>query len=158
MRSPEPRWHCCSQRAANPGPRTPRTLLRRPTKAADGGDDSSTYDNDILDADAPTVSIWGWYPNRGDVVDNFNALNDDVQICSTNVGQGGEEYDKFQTAVAASSGAPDVIMLEADRIQNYVVQGPLVAVSDYGYEDGRTTSASAPGRTCPSAMPCSALP
>ena len=100
-----------------------------------GGGGSSTCDNDILNADAPTVSVWGWYPNMGDVVDNFNELNDDVQICWTNVGQGGEEYDKFQTAITAGSGAPDVIMLEADRIPNYVVQGALLDISDYGYED-----------------------
>jgi multiple sugar transport system substrate-binding protein len=69
------------------------------------------------------------------VVDNFNELNDDVQICWTNVGQGNDEYDQFQTAISAGTGAPDVIMLEADRIPNYVVQEALVDISDFGYDE-----------------------
>ncbi len=49
------------------------------------------------------------------VVDNFNNGHNDVQVCWTNAGQGNDEYDKFQTAISAGKGAPDVIMLEADR-------------------------------------------
>jgi multiple sugar transport system substrate-binding protein len=99
-----------------------------------GGNDGASCDNTIKVADAPVVTVWGWYPNMALVVDNFNELNDDVQVCWTNVGQGGDEYDQFQTAIAAGTGAPDVVMLEADRIPNYVVQNALVDISDFGYE------------------------
>jgi multiple sugar transport system substrate-binding protein len=99
-----------------------------------GGNDGASCDNTIKVADAPVVTVWGWYPNMALVVDNFNELNDDVQVCWTNVGQGNDEYDQFQTAIAAGTGAPDVIMLEADRIPNYVVQNALVDISDFGYE------------------------
>ena len=78
--------------------------------------------------------MWGWYPNMATVVDNFNAGHDDVQVCWSNVGQGNDEYDKFQTAVTAGTGAPDVVMLEADRIPNYVVQKALVDIKGYGYD------------------------
>jgi multiple sugar transport system substrate-binding protein len=87
---------------------------------------ASDCTNTIVNADAPAVSVWGWYPNMDKVVDNFNNSHDDVQACWTNVGQGNDEYDKFQTAISAGTGAPDVIMLEADRIPNYVVQNALV--------------------------------
>ena len=97
--------------------------------------DPSSCTNKITKTDLPVVSVWGWYPNMDKVVDNFNAGNDEVQACWTNVGQGNDEYDKFQTAISAGTGAPDVIMLEADRIPNYVVQEALVDISDYGYED-----------------------
>jgi multiple sugar transport system substrate-binding protein len=100
-----------------------------------GGSDASSCDNTITKKDAPAVSVWGWYPNMALVVDNFNEQNDDVQICWTNAGQGNEEYDKFQTAISAGTGAPDVVMLEADRIPNYVVQKALVDISGYGYDD-----------------------
>src|SRR3954471_12109169 len=66
------------------------------------------------------------------VVDNFNNGHKDVQVCWTNVGQGGDEYNKFQTAVAAGKGAPDVVMLEADHLANYQIQGALVDISKYG--------------------------
>ncbi len=63
----------------------------------------------------PVVTMWAWYPNMDKVVDNFNDAHDDVQVCWTNAGAGGDEYDKFQTAVSAGKGAPDVMMVEADR-------------------------------------------
>ena len=40
--------------------------------------------------DAPQVSVWAWYPNMPNVVDNFNENHTDVQICWNNVGQCGD--------------------------------------------------------------------
>jgi len=88
--------------------------------------------NKIVVASAPKVTVWAWYPNMAKVVDNFNNSYKDVQVCWTNVGQGGDEYNKFQTAVSAGKGAPDVVMLEADHIANYQIQGALVDMSKYG--------------------------
>jgi multiple sugar transport system substrate-binding protein len=88
--------------------------------------------NKIVVKSAPVVTVWAWYPNMAKVVDNFNNGHKDVQVCWTNVGQGGDEYNKFQTAVAAGKGAPDVVMLEADHLANYQIQGALVDISKYG--------------------------
>ncbi|MGV9214169.1 ABC transporter substrate-binding protein [Micromonospora sp. RB23] len=100
----------------------------------DGGSDASNCTNTITKQNAPVVTMWGWYPNTQLVVDNFNKLHDDVQVCWTNVGQGGDEYDKFQTAISAGTGAPDVIMVEADRIPTFQIQGALVDIKQYGYD------------------------
>jgi len=100
-----------------------------------GGNSDATCTNTIVNADAPIVTMWAWYPNMEEVVDNFNNAHDDVQVCWNNAGAGGEEYDKFQTAVSAGSGAPDVVMLEGDRIPTYVAQGALVDLRDLGYEE-----------------------
>lgn len=91
--------------------------------------------NKIVNKDAPVVTMWAWYPNMELVVDNFNKQHDDVQVCWTNVGQGGDEYDKFQTAITAGTGAPDVVMVEADRIPTFQVQNALADLSKLGYED-----------------------
>src|SRR3954454_1683847 len=88
--------------------------------------------NKVVHEDATRVTVWAWYPNMAKVVDNFNNGHKDVQVCWTNVGQGGDEYNKFQTAVAAGKGAPDVVMLEADHLANYQIQGALVDISKYG--------------------------
>jgi multiple sugar transport system substrate-binding protein len=100
-----------------------------------GGADASNCTNKIANPDAPVVTLWAWYPNMELVVDNFNEANDDVQVCWTNVGAGGDAYDKFQTAISAGSGAPDVMMVEADRIPTFQIQEAIVDISDYGYED-----------------------
>lgn len=102
---------------------------------AEGGNDATNCTNTITKKDLPVVTMWAWYPNMESVVDNFNEGSDDVQVCWTNVGQGGQEYEKFQTAISAGTGAPDVIMIEADRIPTFQVQEAIVDISDFGYED-----------------------
>lgn len=100
-----------------------------------GGSDATNCTNTITKDDLPVVTMWAWYPNMETVVDNFNEASDDVQVCWTNAGAGGDAYDKFQTAISAGSGAPDVMMVEADRIPTFQVQDALVDLTDLGYAD-----------------------
>ena len=100
-----------------------------------GNNDAQSCTNTIKNEDAPVVTLWAWYPNSEAVVDNFNEEHDDVQVCWTNAGAGGDAYDKFQTAISAGSGAPDVMMVEADRIAVFQAQDALVDLTDLGYED-----------------------
>jgi multiple sugar transport system substrate-binding protein len=103
--------------------------------ATGGGNDDANCTNTIPKEDLPVVTMWAWYPNMELVVDNFNEQNDEVQVCWTNAGAGGDAYDKFQTAISAGSGAPDVMMVEADRIATFQAQDALVDLRDLGYED-----------------------
>lgn len=91
--------------------------------------------NKIVHSDAPKVSVWAWYPNMAKVVDNFNDGHTDVQVCWTNAGQGAPEYAKFQTAISAGKGAPDVVMLEADQLPGFEIQKALVDLAPYGAND-----------------------
>jgi len=111
--------------------------------ACGGGDDSSggsggtaakatNCTNKIVHEDAKKVLVWAWYPNMAKVVDNFNNQHTDVQACWTNAGQGQPEYAKFQTAISAKKGAPDVIMLEADQLVGFEIQDALVDLAPYG--------------------------
>jgi multiple sugar transport system substrate-binding protein len=104
------------------------------TSGGGGGGSSKATNctNKIVVKTAPVVTVWAWYPNMAKVVDNFNNGHKDVQVCWTNAGQGGDEYTKFQTAVTAGKGAPDVVMLEADHLSNYVIQNALVDISKLG--------------------------
>ena len=70
-----------------------------------------------------------------------------MQVCWTNAGQGNDEYTKFQTAIAAGTGAPDVIMLEADVLPSFSIRNALVDLTEFGADDVRATTARAPGRT-----------
>jgi multiple sugar transport system substrate-binding protein len=109
-----------------------------PTSAGGGGSGGGSdqaCDNTITKTDLPVVTVWAWYPNMLTVVDNFNEIHDDVQVCWTNAGAGNAQYDKFQTAISAGSGSADVVMVEADRIPTFQIQGALVDISAYGYED-----------------------
>lgn len=104
-------------------------------KSAQDGANATNCTNKIVNASAPVVSVWAWYPNMAKVVDNFNNAHTDVQVCWTVAGQGAPEYAKFQTAVSANKGAPDVIMLEADQLTGFEIQKALVDLSKYGAND-----------------------
>ncbi|WP_460772775.1 ABC transporter substrate-binding protein [Microbacterium sp. GXF7504] len=100
-----------------------------------GGAAEASCTNEILQPDATQVSVWAWYPAFEQVVDLFNESHDDVQICWTNAGQGNDEYTKFSTAIESGSGAPDVIMLEAEVLSSFSIRDALVDLSEYGAGD-----------------------
>ena len=96
------------------------------------GASAESCTNEVVNADAPQVSVWAWYPAFEEVVDLFNETHDDVQVCWTNAGQGNDEYTKFSTAIESGSGAPDVIMLEAEVLSSFSIRDALVDLSEYG--------------------------
>lgn len=105
------------------------------TGCAGAGAAEESCTNEIVNPDATQVSVWAWYPAFEDVVDLFNENHDDVQICWTNAGQGNDEYTKFSTAIESGSGAPDVIMLEAEVLSSFAIRDSLVDLSEYGAAD-----------------------
>ena len=132
--SEEEESHCCSGDPDVRG-RARELFRRRHQDRRRRNNDAQSCTNKIKNEDAPVVTLWAWYPNSEAVVDNFNEEHDDVQVCWTNAGAGGDAYDKFQTAISAGSGAPDVMMVEADRIATFQAQDALVDLTDLGYED-----------------------
>lgn len=99
------------------------------------GPSEESCTNEILQPEATQVSVWAWYPAFEEVVDLFNETHDEVQICWTNAGQGNDEYTKFSTAIESGSGAPDVIMLEAEVLSSFSIRDALVDLSEYGAGD-----------------------
>ncbi len=97
-----------------------------------GGEAEATCTNEIVNTDATQVSVWAWYPAFEEVVDVFNNNHEDVQICWTNAGQGNDEYTKFSTSIESGSGAPDVIMLEAEVLSSFSIRDALVDLSEFG--------------------------
>ncbi|GEL98354.1 sugar ABC transporter substrate-binding protein [Cellulomonas terrae] len=102
----------------------------------DGGNSSAaSCTNTIKVEDAPVVTVWAWYPAMEQAVDLFNENNDDVQVCWTNAGQGGDAYQAFSTALEAGSGAPDVMMIEAEFLGQYTIRDALVDLAPLGAAD-----------------------
>lgn len=101
----------------------------------DGGGSGASADtctNTIAVEDAPVVTVWAWYPAMEQVVDLFNETHDDVQVCWTNAGQGGDAYQAFSTALEAGSGGPDVMMIEAEFLAQYTIRDALVDLAPFG--------------------------
>lgn len=100
-----------------------------------GGSSAASCTNTIKVEDAPVVTVWAWYPAMEQVVDLFNEQHDDVQVCWTNAGQGGDAYQAFSTALEAGSGAPDVMMIEAEFLGQYTIRDALVDIGPLGAAD-----------------------
>lgn len=100
-----------------------------------GGGADASCTNTIKVDDATVVTVWAWYPAMEAVVDVFNESHDDVQVCWTNAGQGGDAYQAFSTALEAGSGAPDVMMIEAEFLGQYTIRDALVDLAPYGAAD-----------------------
>lgn len=96
--------------------------------------DDAQCQNTIKKEGVEKVTLWAWYPAIEKVVDNFNESHDDVQVCWTNVGNGGDAYKKFNTAIKAKSGAPDVMQVEAEILPSYVsgAEKHLVDLAQFG--------------------------
>lgn len=97
--------------------------------------DTSSCINTVPKKDLPIVTVWAWYGAFDVVADDFNAKHDDVQVCWTGQSAGAEAYTKFNTALEAGTGAPDITMLEGDVIASYVLQDALVDLTEFGAND-----------------------
>ena len=93
--------------------------------------------NKVKKPNAEKVTVWAWYPAIQKVVDEYNENHDDIQVCWTNAGQGSPEYTKFNNAIKAKSGGPDIIQLEYEAMPQFVAgaQKHLVDLSKYGMND-----------------------
>ncbi|NEG70570.1 ABC transporter substrate-binding protein [Bifidobacterium choloepi] len=99
--------------------------------------DNASCTNTIKKTGVEKVTVWAWYPGIQDVVDDFNENHDDLQVCWNNGGQGGGEYTKFQNAIKAGTGAPDVIQLEYEAMPQFMTgnEQHLVDLSQFGFND-----------------------
>lgn len=103
--------------------------------AAGAGASKTNCANEIKVPDVPVVTYWGWFEDTAQTVDNFNETNDDVQICWTNAGQGADAYTKLSTSLQSRSGAPDIVQIEYDWLNSFLIQGGLVDMTEHGIED-----------------------
>jgi multiple sugar transport system substrate-binding protein len=91
--------------------------------------------NEIKVKDVPVVTYWGWFEDTAQTVDNFNESHDDVQICWTNAGQGADAYTKLSTSLQSKSGAPDIVQVEYDWLNSFLIQGGLVNMAEHGIDE-----------------------
>ena len=92
--------------------------------------------NKIAKTDAPQVSVWAWYPNMANVVDNFNDAHTDVQVCWTNAGQGNDEYDQVPDRHLGRQGrARRHHARGGPAARASQIQDALVDLSAYGAND-----------------------
>ena len=83
------------------------------------------------------IKVWAWYPNMAKVVGQLQQAHNDVQVGWCRPAQGQDEYTKFQTAISAEKGAPDVVMLEFQELPAIRDPRALVDMGKFGANDGK---------------------
>jgi multiple sugar transport system substrate-binding protein len=86
-------------------------------------------------AAAVEITFWSWVPDLQTQVDEWNQSHPDIKVNYQNAGAGNAEYTKLNTALQANSDIPDVVQIEYQHLPNYIAQGVLLNLADYGAND-----------------------
>lgn len=95
----------------------------------------STADNSATDAQGElsgNLTIWGWGNGMQELADGFEKLHPGVKVKYNNTGTASDTAVALQNAIAAGSGAPDVVNLQGTDVSQFAVAGSLVDLSKYG--------------------------
>ena len=100
--------------------------------SGDGG-----QDGDSASGGKTKITMWSWEPTMKQVVKDFNASQDKVEVELQNVGTAADQYTALNNAMEAGSGAPDIAQIEYYALPQYAIFGFLADLTDKvgGYED-----------------------
>lgn len=111
--------------------------------AACGGSDTSASAGDANKAE---LVFWGWDSGNTmkDLIADFEKANPGITVKFNNTGTASDTQTALTNAIAAGSGAPDVVMLEDPTVTQFAVTGDLVSLSDMGAADYANDFAAGP--------------
>ena len=82
-----------------------------------------------------TLEVWSWVRGLDKVAQAFEQAYPDIKVHVNNIGSGPDTYQKFQTAIKAGSGGPDVAQIEYMFLPSFIVTDGLADLSKYGAND-----------------------
>ena len=86
-------------------------------------------------SDVVKLTLWSWDPVLPHAVKAWNKSHPKVQVKLVNAGSGNDEYVALSNAISAGNGAPDMVMLNADAMPQFAIQGALEELDQYGAKD-----------------------
>lgn len=81
-----------------------------------------------------TITIWTWAKTLTGIVSAFEAKYPKITVNVVNVGSGTAHYTKFENAIKAGTGAPDLATVEYSVLPQFAVERSLVDLKKFGYE------------------------
>lgn len=87
------------------------------------------------DDEVVNLTLWSWDPVLPHAVKAWNKSHPNIQIKLVNAGSGNDEYVALGNAISAGSGAPDLVMLNADAMPQFAIQGALEELDQFGAKD-----------------------
>ncbi len=84
---------------------------------------------------ATTLTFWTWVPDIQNEVDLFQAAYPKIKVNVVNAGQGLDQYTALRTALKAGKGAPDVVQIEYQYLNSFLLGDNLLDLSGMsGYD------------------------
>ncbi|WP_258724926.1 ABC transporter substrate-binding protein [Cellulomonas sp. NS3] len=100
--------------------------------AACSGGSGDAADPSAAAEEGGTLTVWAWEPTLEQVVEDFEAANEGVEIELVNAGTGNDQYTALQNAVAAGSGVPDVAQVEYYALPQFALGESVADLTDLG--------------------------
>lgn len=97
------------------------------TSACGGGGDSSSSSQEQT-----TITVWAWESLVQKSVAGFEKEHPNIKVDVVNAGTNNDEYTAFSNAIAAGSGAPDLIQLDYNAVPQYAYMDALTDLSEFG--------------------------
>lgn len=82
--------------------------------------------------ESQTLTVWAWEPTLEQVVADYEAANEGVDIELVNAGTGNDQYTALQNAISAGSGVPDVAQIEYYALSQFSLAEAVTDLSDLG--------------------------
>lgn len=83
------------------------------------------------------ITVWSGMSGLSDVAAIFNRTHPDIHVTIVNAGTNPETYTKLKAALAAGSGAPDVVGVEYFELPTFEITKHLVDMGKYGANDDK---------------------
>lgn len=79
-----------------------------------------------------TITYWSWASFIVPAVAQFQLKYPNITVELVNVGVGDDQYTKINAALDAGSGAPDLAMIDYNRLPEFVVKDALADLTPFG--------------------------
>ncbi|MUL43746.1 sugar ABC transporter substrate-binding protein [Streptomonospora sp. PA3] len=103
--------------------------------ACGSGGESSADDVQAALEEGGKITVWAWEPTLKQVVKDFEAKHEGVDVELVNAGTGPDQYSALQNAIKAGSGVPDVAQIEYFALSQFAVAESVADLSSFGAAD-----------------------
>lgn len=104
--------------------------------AACGSSDASSATSTEVDPNKKiTLTLWTWDSTLPRTIEGFEKENPNITVKAVNAGTNKDEYTALDNALAAGSGAPDLVQIEYYALPQYALSGGVKNIADMGAKD-----------------------
>lgn len=103
--------------------------------AACGGSSDTAGTTEVDPNKKISLTVWTWDSTLPRTIEGFEKENPNITVKAVNAGTNKDEYTALDNALAAGSGAPDLVQIEYYALPQYALSGNVKNIADLGASD-----------------------